>query len=601
MAKIENDAQYILEDGSTVSGNVLKNDLESGDKLTDIMVVPGSVESSVAQGDINGLIQGKYGTLQINSDGTYTYTITEDMNKLGAGVDVKDEFTYNVEKADGKHIKDNPEKLTITIHGENDKVKISDVTASAYEANANSDVLATIDPVKVFKGQLELEDIDPNKAGDQYDVDENDKYAFTYIPGSVKVTSSDVAAKYLPKLTDGDITVNPDGTYGVKGNFDALSEGETATVTFQYAVEEKSTEGVVSMSDIKTVTMTIVGTNDPFSFSGETIRKYDELIDGDIYKSILANDKHAPGVDVNEKIKIINTGYADIQFWQNGGEIDVDNAAQTLAYKPGSGGAIEKDHFKFWYQVTDGYTDNLDQGGALAKFEMENIDQDPIDFYQFGEASDDKICGIAGKTNVLSGMKGNDKLYGKEKGDILYGGDGQDYLEGGWGNDVYKGGKGNDGIVDTRGNDTYVFSKGDGRDTIDDLNLEIYTDAMGHETINKEFDDNFDVVLFDKTVDKNKVAIYQEKGTQYDSLIIKYSENPDDIVSIGWDQENHYGIEEIQFADGSSITEAELETIIIAIATTDIDPNTAGVQLAQNVHDVQNSQALMTVINNAVA
>ncbi|WP_250881276.1 calcium-binding protein, partial [Escherichia coli] len=42
------------------------------------------------------------------------------------------------------------------------------------------------------------------------------------------------------------------------------------------------------------------------------------------------------------------------------------------------------------------------------------------------------------KKNVLSGGKGNDKLYGSEGADLLDGGEGNDLLKGGYGNDIYR-------------------------------------------------------------------------------------------------------------------------------------------------------------------
>jgi len=620
---VTKDGRYFLEDDNKVSGNVLTNDVTKPSETCELEIVPGSLTSEDGEhADGNGTIQGKYGTLTLNQDGTYTYELKKDMNYLGAGKDVHEIFTYKYHEDGGDKEVDG--QLNIDIHGVNDQVKISDVVVSVYEADADAKVLSRIDttPGEVFKGQLVLEDVDPTKAGVQLDLDEGDTHCFKLVNDSITISSADVAAKYLPKAEDIFVDIDPDtGKYTLEGNFDALSEGETATVTFKYAVEETSSEGNVTLSDPKTVTMTIIGTNDAVAIVDDLIQTYDQLIDGDIYKSILHNDTEA-GVDVNEKLQIIGTGYKSINFWKNGGEISVNNAAQTLEYTPGSGGAISKDEFKFCYQATDGFTDDI--GNANVNVNMTNKNSAEIDFYQFGGASSDTINGIAGKTNVLSGMKGNDKLYGKEKGDILYGGEGDDVLQGGWGDDIYVAGKGNDGIVDTRGNDMYVFSKGDGYNTVDDLNLEIYTDAMGHETINRtgydsEGDDRSrDIIFFDKSVKKTEVAIFQEKGTSYDSLKIKYSKNDDDKVSVGWQPEDHYGIEFIAFEgaefdggtvaasrysvldDDNILTITEINLIMEEIAKYDINPNEAGLQTAQSVQDVENSEYLMAFIQQYV-
>ncbi len=619
MAIIRNDKRDMHEDQTSVQGNVFKNDKPSVAN-PDLHVVVGSLWSDYA-GALDG--NGEFGKLVIDENGNYTYTLTKDMNYLGDGVDVVDKFTFIEEYYEGGVLKSKRREIRIDIHGKNDQPLISDVSVSAYEGGnfaGDTSVLSSVNPDVNFVGQLTLGDIDPNTPGIQTDVDTGDTHRFHKVVNSVKVDSNNVDKKLL---TGVDVTVNPDGTYTVTGDFDALSVGDTATVTFQYEVIDRSIAGSTTPSDPKTVTLTVIGQNDTVSIIDDTITTYDQLIDGDIYKSILENDGHYEGgvkvndVDVNDKLTIASTGFHDLQFYKEGGSISVDNAARTLQYTPGSGGAIAKDHFSFYYQGTDGHTDPI--GSAVAEFAMKNKDDKDIDWYQFGDNGDDTLNGIKGATNVLSGMGGNDYIEGKEKGDILYGGAGDDEMQGGWGNDIYKAGKGTDGMVDSRGADLYVFSKGDGRNTIDDADLEVYTDAMGHPDINlrnysnvvevaklvdPNIEDNMnflerfadvDTVRFDKSVDKSKIAIFQEDG-QYGSLLIKYSENADDKISIGWQKEDHYGIEKIEAADGTYLTKAALDRIATEISTYDIDANTAGIQTAQSVQDVQNNEHLMAFI-----
>jgi VCBS repeat-containing protein len=605
---LQNDSKYILEDASSVNGNVLTNDVSNPNTTSDILVKPGSLKSinNNNTGDNNGDVVGEYGILHLNSDGTYTYTLTADMNYLGAGVDVQEKFEFRVEKANGDNINDpqNPERLTITIHGENDKVHISDVAVTGYEG-ANGDVLV------YDNGQLAIDDLPGQPAGTK-DLDSGDTYTYQKV-GTETWTSSDVDPALL---TGVDVTVNPNGTYSVTGDFDALAVGETATVTFQYQVKEHSTGGSDSLSDPKTVTLTVVGQNDGCSIVDDYIYDYTDLKDGDIYKSILANDTDP---DVNDVLKITDTTITDIDFYNGGGTISVDNAAKTLEYTPGDGGAIAAEHFKFEYTATDGYTDpktaTVDIDMVFRDATGENNE---IDFYKFGGAGDDTIGGVDGKNNVLSGMGGNDYIRGKEANDIMYGGDGQDRIHGGWGNDLYIGGKGNDGFVDTRGADIYVFSKGDGRDIINDYDLEIYQDAMGHDDINfrnysnvveqnpnrsmawYEEHADIDIVRFDSTINRKDIAFFQ-KDNEYKSLEIRYNKDDSgDEVSIGWQPEDHLGIERIEYIDAQGDTyyldKAAIDDIITKIATYDMDDNTPGIQTAQSMEDVQGNAYLMDYI-----
>ncbi len=643
---VQDDATYILEDGQAINGNVFTNDVSTPDTTSELVIKPGSLQNADGDaGNANGVIQGKYGTLTLNSDGTYTYQLTADLNKLGAGVDLHDEiFKYHVEWHDNNgndhSTEDNngdPVELKIDIHGTNDASVVADVNVRTFEGEDHE---GTID---FYHGKFTLEDVNPNVAGVQTDLDDGDRHTFVVDNGTVTITSTDLTAAQIAAikptvsidLVNSDATEgDPDfGKYKVIGDFDALSVGDEATITFEYWSVDHSLASSATATEHKTGTITVIGLNDSVEIRNDSgsdaIRTYDQLIDGDIYKSILANDGHYENgvkvndIDVNDILEITSTGYRDLEFYQGGGTISVDNAARTLAYTPGGGGAIAKDHFDFYYQATDGYTDPIQSKKAV--FKMNNKDDEAIDWYQFGGNGDDTVCGIDGATNVLSGMGGDDYIKGKEKGDILYGGAGDDELHGGWGNDIYKAGTGTDGMVDTRGADLYVFSKGDGRNTINDTDLEVYKDAMGDDDINlrnysnavqvanmgayhgpyanveddmawMEQHADVDTVRFDETVDKSKIAIFQ-KDNQYGSMVIKYSENADDCVSVGWQQEDHHGIEKIEAADGSYLTKAAMDRIITEISTYDLDQDaTNGIQTAQNVQDVQNNAHLMTFI-----
>jgi Ca2+-binding RTX toxin-like protein len=103
-----------------------------------------------------------------------------------------------------------------------------------------------------------------------------------------------------------------------------------------------------------------------------------------------------------------------------------------------------------------------------------------------GTNGDDLLVGGAGDDS-LYGYDGNDSLYGGEGNDALDGGDGNDELYGGEGNDELSGGAGNDELYGHNGNDTftggagndviwggvgsniYHFARGDGQDTIFDM------------------------------------------------------------------------------------------------------------------------------------
>ena len=103
-----------------------------------------------------------------------------------------------------------------------------------------------------------------------------------------------------------------------------------------------------------------------------------------------------------------------------------------------------------------------------------------------GNLGNDFMTGGEGFDEIHGGM-GDDKLYGLQDDDYLYGEDGADLILGGLGNDVIKGGAGDDSLKGEAGNDdlygetgmdtleggagddNYFFNKGDGLDTIIDI------------------------------------------------------------------------------------------------------------------------------------
>ena len=641
-----NDNKNILEDQSSISGNVLTNDVTSPNTTGDLVIKPGSLESATGTADNDGVIQGKYGTLTLNSDGTYVYTLTKDMNYLGAGVDLHDEiFTYTVEwhNSTGGD-EDQDMELKIDIHGENDKPVIKDVCVSVYEGlTGDTNVLSALGSgVNVvadnvdFIGKLAIEDQDAATAGLQADGDTGDTHKLVIDESTIKITSDDLTDAQLAAIkatinatitgtasvVEGAVAAADFGEYTVDGDFDALSVGDEACVTFEYYVEDTSTAGEVTASDRKTVSVKVLGTNDAVTINDDDILNYHDLIDGDLYKSILANDVHAAAdIDVNDKLTVTDTIRTDLQFVNDGGQICVDNAAQSMRYQPGTGDIIAKDHFEFTYAASDGYTDPI--GTAAVTVAMKNrgddavdgnTDDGDVDFYQFGKATDDSLVGSA-KSDMLSGGNGNDTLNGGAGHDILYGGAGQDCITAGAGNDIVIGGKGNDSMCDDLGSDKYVFAKGDGCDTITDQNEEFITDSHGHMISNPYYSENTDEVHFDASVttaDLGKMAFFKDG----DDLLIKYTDDCD-VIRVKDQAHDHYGIEKITShndadtvaagtQDEMDLTAASftidgvagktLDELLQYISTYDIDGSTAGVQTATTIDQVQDNNVLVAAI-----
>ncbi|MEG0859666.1 MAG: retention module-containing protein [Pseudomonas sp.] len=104
----------------TLTGNVLDNDTQGADRITSGPIVPQSIE-------------GKYGTLVLSADGTYTYTLhTSDpdfINLHGGGSGIET-FTYTLKDADGDTSK---ATLTLNVSSQDSPVTIDGLDVDGGE------------------------------------------------------------------------------------------------------------------------------------------------------------------------------------------------------------------------------------------------------------------------------------------------------------------------------------------------------------------------------------------------------------------------------------------------------------------------------------
>ncbi|MFN5322372.1 MAG: cadherin domain-containing protein [Planctomycetota bacterium] len=107
--------------GNNASGNVLTNDLDpdQNESLTVIGVQAGTIPPSA--GPVGLPIAGSYGTLLLNTDGSYTYTVNNAHPAVEslrhAGETLQDTFSYRMRDANGL---ESTSQLAVTISGAND-------------------------------------------------------------------------------------------------------------------------------------------------------------------------------------------------------------------------------------------------------------------------------------------------------------------------------------------------------------------------------------------------------------------------------------------------------------------------------------------------
>jgi len=199
----------------------------------------------------------KITNLEVSIDKTTgDYTVSGNFNALAAGETVTITFQYvaiddSINQTNGESNTSAPATVTLTITGTNDQPVVSNVEVSATETNGTD--------IFTFEGDLKLvaTDADVNDGHTFYAVMDNNE---TEEGESVTYTIESDA-----DITIDNIIVNTNGTYSITGDFNALAVGETATITFQYyAVDDSFTQanGESNTSELKTVTITVTGTND---------------------------------------------------------------------------------------------------------------------------------------------------------------------------------------------------------------------------------------------------------------------------------------------------------------------------------------------------
>jgi VCBS repeat-containing protein len=135
------DSNAVTEDTNlTASGNVLTAgpgaDTLGADTPTQVTGVAAGTQAS-ASGDVGVTVTGEYGTLVLNPDGSYTYTLdnaSAAVQALGEGDTLSDVFTYTITDADGDT---STTTLTITVNGTNDLPELTAPYARREDENGN--------------------------------------------------------------------------------------------------------------------------------------------------------------------------------------------------------------------------------------------------------------------------------------------------------------------------------------------------------------------------------------------------------------------------------------------------------------------------------
>lgn len=195
-------------------------------------------------------------------------------------------------------------------------------------------------------------------------------------------------------------------------------------------------------------------------------------------------------------------------------------------------------------QSGDGYTDELH--GEAGNDTLQGSG------FLDGGSGDDLLEG----SGELIGGEGNDSLFGQGF-DTLSGDAGDDLIvaySDAWdqGSNLIEGGAGNDTIYGSFGEDTYVFNLGDGHDLlIERRPNEAYSNI----------EPTADTLSFGEGIAAGDLSFHR-RGLD---MIIEHANGTDSITVQNWFQEpsDHFKLEHLLFADGSSLSHADVENRVI--------------------------------------
>jgi len=236
------DTDSVTDNGPlTADGNVLTGtggaDANATDGVADTQGADGATVTGVALGNVGGDVSdplslgapivGKYGTLTLNGDGSYTYVL-DDTNPTVIGLDgtesLADEyFTYTITDGDTDT---STTKLQIIVNGANDPVVINglEIDFPGYDIKVREENLA--DGSNPNASELV-------RVGD-FTIDSPDGLATLEVAG-ITIFGDGVTYPVAIPAQYGELQIT-----GVTPVFDAEGDVISATVTFQYTFSENT-------------------------------------------------------------------------------------------------------------------------------------------------------------------------------------------------------------------------------------------------------------------------------------------------------------------------------------------------------------------------
>lgn len=231
-------------------------------------------------------VAGKYGTLTLNADGTYSYTLTS--HALAQGAKYTESFTILVKEYDskGNYLGESEHDVKVNLTGTNDAPSITGGLVTEGLDAGDSAHLA-------FTGKAIGFDPDVTGTGPDGDIHQNVSFTFTYNGVALKAGQPYEAAY-------GTILVAADGTYTYTVDPDKaatfnLADGQ---IVVDNGLSVKAADGSAS-SAAQGIEFSITGTNDAPVITGGISHDFGSVEDGSLIFTghVLATDTDGIGTE----------------------------------------------------------------------------------------------------------------------------------------------------------------------------------------------------------------------------------------------------------------------------------------------------------------
>ena len=391
------DTATVGQNAANASGNVLTNDLELENEAKSVSGVAAGAEAAntgLTTGGVGGAVQGTYGALTLNADGTYSY-VPNQAASLAQGQSATDTFTYRVTDPNGDG---DLTTVTFTVTGANDAPTISGPLTSTVSEDASS---FSID---LYTGAADV-----------------DFGSFLRLSGGSFAQTAGAAFD----LSGFNYSINAAGTLTfAPGQFSTLGAGDDIQLTFSYRILDELNAGVN-----QTLTITIEGEDDvpDFTTADATLIRDENALTGSGVLAFAGADR----TDVH-----ISSDVSDIVL--SGGAVltaDQRTALETALATTVNGAAVN------WaFDATGQSFDSLNAGQTVTVTYTVTVDDqnggtDTRTVTVTLNGSDEQIVAPVGG-GTTTGSAYNDTITGDIGDDTLIGGGGNDSLNGGAGFDT---------------------------------------------------------------------------------------------------------------------------------------------------------------------